>query len=156
MAGRSGAGEQRADPAGGGAALIGLAFSPAIGLSVLGGAAVSFGNLLVLRRMVDGFRDGQSPGSALIAAGLSGVRYLLLGAALFAIIAVLKAEWIGVVCGLAAPLLAVVLELRNSGVGIFHSPSGVTSPAGSDAGAAPTSSPPPSSTPSPIRKPRRD
>ena len=108
--------------------LIGLMFGPRIGLSVLAGAAVSVGNLLVLRRMVDGFRNEQSAGSALFAAALSGVRYLLLGAALFAIIAVLKADLIGVVCGLGAPLLAIMFEVLNAGVGAFRAPSPASSP----------------------------
>ena len=102
------------------ASLIGLLFGPRIGLSVLAGAAVSVGNLLVLRRMVDGFRDEQSARSALVAAALSGLRYLLLGAALFAIIAVLRADLIGVGCGLAAPLLAILFELGHAGVGAFR------------------------------------
>ena len=103
------------------ASLVGLMVSPAIGLSVLAGATVSVGNLLVLRRMVAGFRDERSARSALVAAALSGVRYFLLGAALFAIIAVLKADLIGVVCGLGAPLLAILFELGNAGVGAFRS-----------------------------------
>ena len=97
------------------AALIALSFGPGIGLSVLAGATLSVVNIVALRRVVGGLRGAQSARSAVALAALTGVRYLLLGGALVAIIAVWNADVIGVVCGLGAPNLAVLLELRNEG-----------------------------------------
>ena len=104
------------------AALIGLTFGPRIGLSVLGGATVSMLNILVLRRVVGGLSGIQSARSAIALAVLTGVRYLLLGGVLVAIIAVWNADVIGVVCGLGAPNLAVLLELRNGGFTALRTP----------------------------------
>ncbi|MCY4629055.1 MAG: ATP synthase subunit I [Acidobacteria bacterium] len=104
------------------AALIGLTFGPRIGLSVLGGATVSMLNILVLRRVVGGLSGIQSARSAIALAALTGVRYLLLGGVLVAIIAVWNADVIGVVCGLGAPNLAVLLELRNGGFTALRTP----------------------------------
>ncbi len=104
------------------AALVGLTFGPRIGLSVLGGATVSMLNILVLRRVVGGLSGIQSARSAIALAALTGVRYLLLGGVLVAIIAVWNADVIGVVCGLGAPNLAVLLELRNGGFTALRTP----------------------------------
>jgi len=104
------------------AALVGLTFGPRIGLSVLGGATVSMLNILVLRRVVGGLSGIQSARSAIALAVLTGVRYLLLGGVLVAIIAVWNADVIGVVCGLGAPNLAVLLELRNGGFTALRTP----------------------------------
>ena len=95
------------------ASLIGLSLGPRIGLSVLGGAVVSVLNLLVLRRLAAGLTAVDAARPALALAALTGVRYLLIAAALFALIALANAHGVGVVCGLGAPLLAVVLELRG-------------------------------------------
>ena len=97
------------------AGLIALSFGHRVGLSVIAGATVSVVNILVLRRVVAGLGGVQSARSAILLAGLTGVRYLLLGGVLVAIIAVWNADLIGVVCGLGAPNLAVLLELRNGG-----------------------------------------
>ena len=102
------------------AGLIGLSLGPRFGLSVLGGAAVSLGNIVVLRRTVGGLTGSLSSRSAITLAALTGVRYLLLGAALFAIIFLGNADGIGVACGLGAPLLAVLLELGSAGRGAFR------------------------------------
>lgn len=106
---------RRALALGAAAGLIGLGFGPRIGLSVLGGATVSVLNIIALRRVAAGLTAEASTRSAIALAGLTGVRYLLLGGALVAIIAVWNADVIGVVCGLGAPNLAVLLELRNGG-----------------------------------------
>lgn len=113
---------RRALACGAAAALIGLAFGPRIGLSVLGGASVSFLNLVFLRRAVAGLTGADSARSAILIAALTGGRYLLLGGVLFAIIAVWNADLIGVVCGLGAPLLAVLAELGGEGFGAFRTP----------------------------------
>ena len=117
---------RRALALGAAAALIGLIFfsdgGPRIGLSVLGGATVSMLNILVLRRVVGGLSGIQSARSAIALAALTGVRYLLLGGVLIAIIAVWNADVIGVVCGLGAPNLAVLLELRNGGFTALRTP----------------------------------
>lgn len=110
------------------AGLIGLGFGPRIGLSVLGGAAVSVMNILVMRRVVRGLTAADSGRSAIIAAALTGVRFLLLGGVLFAIIAVWNADVIGVVCGLGAPLLAVLAELGSGGFGSFRTPPNLPPP----------------------------
>lgn len=110
------------------AGLIGLGLSPRIGLSVLAGATVSVVNILVLRRVVGGLSGVQSARSAIALAGLTGVRYLLLGGVLVAIIAVWNADVIGVVCGLGAPNLAVLLELRNGGFRALRTPQPPPSP----------------------------
>ncbi len=104
------------------AGLLGLSLGPRIGLSVVAGAAVSVVNILVLRRVVGGLGAVQSARSAIALAGLTGVRYLLLGGVLVAIIAVWNADVIGVVCGLGAPNLAVLLELRNGGFTALRTP----------------------------------
>ena len=117
---------RRALALGAAAGLIGLVgFSgegPRIGLSVLAGAAVSVMNILVLRRVVEGLTAADSARSAIALAALTGVRFLLLGGVLFAIIAVWNADVIGVVCGLGAPLLAVLAELGSGGFGAFRTP----------------------------------
>lgn len=104
------------------AGLIGLGFGPRIGLSVLGGATVSVLNILALRHVVGGLSGIQSARSAMALAALTGVRYLLLGGVLVAIIAVWNADVIGVVCGLGAPNLAVLLEMRNGGFAALRTP----------------------------------
>lgn len=104
------------------AALIGLSFGPRIGLSVLGGATVSVLNILALRHVVGGLSGIQSARSAIALAALTGVRYLLLGGVLVAIIALWNADVIGVVCGLGAPNLAVLLEMRNGGFAALRTP----------------------------------
>lgn len=113
---------RRALALGAAAALIALAFGPRIGLSVLGGATISVLNIVALRRMAAGLTADHSARSAILLAALTGVRYLLLGGALVAIIAVWNADVIGVVCGLGAPNLAVLLELRNGGFRALRTP----------------------------------
>ena len=113
---------RRALALGAAAGLIGLSFGPRIGLSVLGGATVSVLNIVALRRVAAGLTAEASTRSAIAVAGLTGVRYLLLGGALVAIIAVWNADVIGVVCGLGAPNLAVLLELRNGGFTALRTP----------------------------------
>ena len=113
---------RRALALGAAAGLIGLSLGPEIGLSVLAGASVSVVNILVLRRVVGGLSGVQTARSAIALAALTGVRYLLLGGALVAIIAVWNADVIGVVCGLGAPNLAVLLELRNGGFTALRTP----------------------------------
>ncbi len=120
--------------------LVGLAFGPRIGLSVLGGAVVSVLNIVVLRRVAAGFTASGSARSALALAALTGVRYLLLGSALFAIIAVWNADAVGVALGLGAPLLAVLLELGSVGFGAFRPPQGHPSTRSASTGSANTGS----------------
>ena len=132
---------RRALALGAAAGLIGLVFfsggGPRIGLSVLAGATVSVVNILVLRRVVAGFSSVQSARSAIALAGLTGVRYLLLGGALVAIIGVWNADVIGVVCGLGAPNLAVLLELQNGGFTALHTPQATPPPGDPEDGASP-------------------
>ena len=113
---------RRALVLGAAAALIALAFGPRIGLSVLGGATISVINIIALRRVSAGLTADHSARSAIALAALTGVRYLLLGGALVAIIAVWNADVIGVVCGLGAPNLAVLLELRNGSFTALRTP----------------------------------
>lgn len=113
---------RRALVLGAAAALIALTFGPRIGLSVLGGATISVLNIIALRRVSAGLTADHSARSAIALAALTGVRYLLLGGALVAIIAVWNADVIGVVCGLGAPNLAVLLELRNGGFTALRTP----------------------------------
>jgi len=94
-----------------GATLIAFAFGPHEGLSVLAGAAISVLNLRVLKTIAVGATGVVGARGALIAAALTGLRYALLGALLFVIIAVWKASVLGVILGLGAPLGAVALEL---------------------------------------------
>ena len=119
---------RRALAFGAAAGLIGLSFGPRIGLSVLGGATVSVLNIVVLRRTVAGLTAAASARSAIALAALTGVRYLLLGGALFAIIALWNADVIGVVCGLGAPLLAVLLELGSGGFAALRTPAPLPPP----------------------------
>ena len=119
---------RRALAFGAAAGLIGLSFGPRIGLSVLGGATVSVLNIVVLRRTVAGLTAAASARSAIALAALTGVRYLLLGGVLFAIIALWNADVIGVVCGLGAPLLAVLLELGSGGFAALRTPAPLPPP----------------------------
>ena len=119
---------RRALAFGAAAGLIGLSFGPRIGLSVLGGATVSVLNIVVLRRTVAGLTAAASARSAIALAALTGVRYILLGGALFAIIALWNADVIGVVCGLGAPLLAVLLELGSGGFAALRTPAPLPPP----------------------------
>lgn len=113
---------RRAAAFGLGAALVALSFGPRIGLSVTAGAAVTILGLLALRRMVAGL-SGTLSGRAAVRTGLfTLLRHLLLGAALVAIISVWNADPIGVVCGLGAPLLAVLLEVGSAGFRAFRGP----------------------------------
>ena len=123
---------RRALAFGAAAGLIGLVgFSgegPRIGLSVLGGATVSVLNIVALRRTAAGLTAATSARSAIALAVLTGVRYLLLGGALFAIIALWDADVIGVVCGLGAPLLAVLLEFGSGGFAALRTPAPLPPP----------------------------
>ncbi len=119
---------RRALAFGAAAGLIGLAFGPRIGLSVLGGATVSVLNIVALRRTAAGLTAAASARSAIALAALTGVRYLLLGGALFAIIALWDADVIGVVCGLGAPLLAVLLEFGSGGFAALRTPAPLPPP----------------------------
>ena len=113
---------RRALAFGAAAGLIGLSLGPAIGLSVLGGSAITTMNLVFLRRLVGGLTAVRSARSAILLAVFTGGRYLLLGAFLVVIIRLWNADVIGVVCGLGAPLLAVLLELGGAGRGAFRAP----------------------------------
>ncbi len=93
------------------ASLVAFLFGPREGLSVLAGAGISVANLRVLKSIAEGATGVVGSRGALIAAALTGLRYLLLGALLFVIIAVWKASVLGVILGLGAPLGAVALEL---------------------------------------------
>ena len=123
------------------AALIALSFfGPRIGLSVLAGAAVSVVNMRLLRRVAGALTGSLSGRAAVRIAALTGVRYLLLGAVLFAIIGLWNADVIGVVCGLGAPLPAILLEVGTEGFGAFRTkppppnlPSSDSGPQGSGA-----------------------
>ena len=119
---------RRAVACGAAAGLIGFGFGPAIGLSVLAGATLSVANILMLRRVVAGLHGAQTARSAVALAALTGVRYLLLGGALVAIIALWNADVIGALCGLGAPNLAVLLELRNGGFAGLRPPQAPPSP----------------------------
>ncbi len=84
------------------------------------GAAISVANLRVLKSIAVGATGAVGSRGALIATALTGLRYLLLGALLFVIIAVWQASVLGVILGLGAPLGAVVLELIGEGRSISH------------------------------------
>lgn len=117
-----------------GALLALVLFGPHFGVSVLAGAAVSVANLRLLRRMAGAFTGALSARAALRIAALTGLRYLLLGAVLFAIIGLWNAEVIGVVCGLGAPLPAILLEVGTEGFGAFRTKPPPPQPPASDSG----------------------
>ena len=119
------------------AGFAGLAFGPRIGLSVLAGSAVTLGNLLLLRRMVGRLGATVSGRVAVATALFTVVRYALLTAVLIAIIAFWNAHPIGVVIGLGAPLLAIVLEVGRAGSRIFGAGAPDSSPAPRPAESAP-------------------
>ncbi len=96
------------------AGILGLGLGPRIGLSVLAGSAVTIGNLLLLRRMVAGLGATLSGRAAVATALFTIVRYSLLAAVLMALIAWWNAHPIGIVVGLGAPLLAIVLEAARA------------------------------------------
>lgn len=131
---------RRAVAFGAAASLVGFAgFGLRPGLSVLAGAAVSAANMHLLRRVARSFTASLSARAALRAAALTGLRYILLGAVLFAIIGVWNADPIGVVCGLGAPLLAILLEVGTEGFGAFRAaPSSPRPPPTSPSGPAPS------------------
>lgn len=131
---------RRAIALGAAAALVGFAgFGLRPGLSVLAGAVVSAANMHFLRRLARSFTASLSARAALRAAALTGARYLLLGAVLFAIIGVWNADPIGVVCGLGAPLLAILPEVGTEGFGAFRAaPSTPQPPPSPPSGAAPS------------------
>lgn len=106
------------------AGLIGLSLGPRIGLSVLAGSVITVTNLVFLRRMVGGLTAAPSARSAIFLAVFGAGRYLLLGGFLFVIIWLWNADVIGVVCGLGAPLLAVLLELGGAGRRALRVPPG--------------------------------
>lgn len=136
---------RRAVALGAAATLVGFAaFGIRPGLSVLAGAAVSAANMHLLRRVARSFTDSLSARAALRAAAFTGLRYILLGAVLFAIIGAWNADPIGVVCGLGAPLLAILPEVGTEGFGAFRA-------APSTRRAPPSSSGPPSSGPPPSK-----
>lgn len=131
---------RRAIALGAAAALVGFAgFGVRPGLSVLAGAAVSAANMHFLRRLARSFTASLSARAALRAAAFTGARYILLGAVLFAIIGVWNADPIGVVCGLGAPLLAILPEVGTEGFGAFRAaPPTRRPPPTSPSGAAPS------------------
>ncbi len=124
------------------AGLIALSFGPRIGLSVLAGAGVTIANLLLLRRVVAGLNAALSARAAVAAALLTALRYLLLAAVLAAIISLGDADPIGVLCGLGAPLLAVLLEAGNAGFNAFRSPPPASDSSSSDESARGSTNPP--------------
>lgn len=131
---------RRAVAFGAAAALVGFAgFGVRIGLAVLAGAAISAANMHLLRRVARSFTASLSARAALRAAAFTGLRYILLGAVLFAIIGAWNADPIGVVCGLGAPLLAILLEVGTEGFGAFRAaPAPHRPPPASPSGAAPS------------------
>lgn len=134
---------RRAVALGAAATVVGFAaFGVRPGLSVLAGAAVSAANMHLLRRVARSFTASLSARAALRAAAFTGLRYILLGAVLFAIIGAWNADPIGVVCGLGAPLLAILPEVGTEGFGAFRA-------APSNRRAPPSSSRPPPSGPPP-------
>ncbi len=97
------------------ASFLALLFGPREALSAFAGAMISVANLRVLKTIAEGAAGLAGGRAALIAAALTGLRYALLGALLFVIIAVWEASVLGVIAGLGAPLGAVVLELFGEG-----------------------------------------
>ena len=79
-----------------------------VGLGFLIGSALSYGNFRLWIRMVRGMGEaGSSPRGAVFL----GLRYLLVGAAVYAIIGVSEVSLPGVMAGLLTTAAAVVLEI---------------------------------------------
>lgn len=90
--------------------LLGLLVSPAVAASVAAGGIIAAVNVEVMARLVGTLTEGSPGRGSWLAILWVGLRYLLLGAALFVIFSVWRANVIAVAVGLSAPVAAVVME----------------------------------------------
>jgi hypothetical protein len=89
------------------AALIGWGWTSAAGFAA--GAAASYLNYRWLKQMVEGFSGGARPRKR--RALLFGFRYLLFGAALYAIVRFFAVNLAAALCGFLTAVAAVILEI---------------------------------------------
>ena len=104
-----------------GTSLFGLLWGPSFAAPVAAGGILSALNLEGLARTVQVVTSRSARSASWLTVAGVGLRYLLLGVALFVIVGVWRANVVALSLGLSAPVAAVVLEWGLESMRVFRS-----------------------------------